>query len=208
MADKPTTHKAVREDYERALQSMDTFIDIEVNDLMTLTERAQYFAGQRATESLKVSRIMSHPVQVVREQTTMSDAAHLMLTQRISGLPVVDSDERLVGVITEADFLRGLGVPAHHPTHNLWQTLESMFGHLLHHGEIEGPNDPVADHMVRGVVCASADHDVDDVIKLMKQHCVKRVLVCNDQRHVMGMVTRSDLVRIFFDRYLQADRPR
>jgi CBS-domain-containing membrane protein len=205
MADKPSTHKAVREDYERALQSMDTFMDIEVNDLMTLAERAQYFAGQRATESVKVSRIMSHPVQVVREQTTMSDAAHLMVTQRISGLPVVDSGERLVGIITEADFLRGLGVPAHHPTHSLWQTLEVLFSHLAHHGELEGPADPVAKHMVRDVVCASPDHDVDQVIALMKRHRVKRVLVCDQARHVEGVVTRSDLVRIFFDRYLQAD---
>ncbi|MCP5316200.1 MAG: CBS domain-containing protein [Chromatiaceae bacterium] len=206
MADKTTAHKAVREDYERALQSMNTFMDIGVNDLMTLAERAQYFAGQRMTESLKVSRIMSHPVQVVHEQTTMSDAAHLMVTQRISGLPVVDDDERLVGIVTEADFLRGLGVPAHHPTHSLWQTLEAMFGHLAHHGELEGPEDPVANHMVRDVVCASADHYVDDVIQLMKQHRVKRVVICNAERRAAGMVTRSDLVRIFFDRYLQSER--
>ena len=206
MADKTTAHKAVREDYERALQSMNTFMDIGVNDLMTLAERAQYFAGQRMTESLKVSRIMSHPVQVVREQTTMADAAHLMVSQRISGLPVVDNDERLVGIVTEADFLRGLGVPAHHPTHSLWQTLEAMFGHLAHHGELEGPEDPVANHMVRDVVCASADHYVDDVIQLMKQHRVKRVVICNAERRATGMVTRSDLVRIFFDRYLQSER--
>ena len=206
MADKTTAHKAVREDYERALQSMNTFMDIGVNDLMKLAERAQYFAGQRMTESLKVSRIMSHPVQVVHEQTTMSDAAHLMVTQRISGLPVVDDDERLVGIVTEADFLRGLGVPAHHPTHSLWQTLEAMFGHLAHHGELEGPEDPVANHMVRDVVCASADHYVDDVIQLMKQHRVKRVVICNAERRATGMVTRSDLVRIFFDRYLQSER--
>lgn len=204
MAGKPTTHNTLQEDYERALQSMGTFMDIEVNDLMTLAERAQYFASQRATESLKVSRIMSHPVRVVREQTTMSDAAHLMVTQRISGLPVVDNDDRLVGIITEADFLRGLGVPAHHPTQNLWQTLEAMFGHLAHHGEREGPEDPVAGHMVSDVVCTSPDHYVDDVIQLMKQHRVKRIIVCNDERHAVGMVTRSDLVRIFFDKYLQS----
>jgi CBS domain-containing membrane protein len=201
MGDRPVNQEAIREDYERALRSMDTFMDIAVDDLMTLAERARYFAGQRATESLKVSRIMSHPVRMVREQTTMSDAAHLMVTQRISGLPVVDDDDRLAGIITEADFLRGLGVPAHHPTHNLWQTLESMFGHLAHLGDLEGPEDPVVDHMVRDVVCASADQDVDDVIALMKLHRVKRVLVCSDERQVLGVVTRSDLVRIFFDRY-------
>jgi CBS-domain-containing membrane protein len=205
MAEKPKTHKPVREDYERALQSMDTFMDITANDLMTLAEKAQYFAGQRTIESLQVSRIMSHPVRVVREQTSMSDAAHLMVTERISGLPVVDDEERLVGIVTEADFLRGLGVPAHHPTHNLWQTLETLFSHLAHHGEVEAPEDPVKDHMVRDVVCTSPDHYVDDVIQLMKRHHVKRVLVCSTEGQVVGVVTRSDLVRIFFDRYWKGD---
>lgn len=206
MSKEQKCHRPSQEDYERALQSMDTFVDVGVGDLMTLAERAQHFANQRATESLKVARIMSQPVRVVHLQTTMSQAAHLMVNQRISGLPVVDDAEQLVGIITEADFLRGLGVPAHHPTHNLWQTLESLFSHLAYHGELEGPEDPVSDHMVRDVVCASPDHNVDDIIALMKQHRVKRVLVCNDERHVEGVVTRSDLVRIFFDKYLQADR--
>ncbi len=170
------------------------------------TQRAQHFSGQPATESLVVSRIMSQPVRVVHPKTTMSQAAHLMVTERISGLPVVDDAEQLVGIITEADFLRGLGVPAHHPTHNLWQTLESLFAHLAHHTDLEGPEDPVSDHMVRDVVCASPDHYVDDVLGLMKQHRVKRVLVCDGERHVVGVVTRSDLVRVFFDRYMQADK--
>ncbi|MCB1800187.1 MAG: CBS domain-containing protein [Gammaproteobacteria bacterium] len=206
MSDDATTGRPKREDYERAVQSMSTFIDASVDDLMTIAERAQHFAAQRQTESLKVSRIMSRPVRTVQPQTTMADAAHLMVSERISGLPVVGDDGQLVGIITEADFLRGLGVPAHHPTHNVWQTLEALFGHLARHGELEGPQDPVASHMVHDVVCASPDDYVDDVIALMKRHHVKRVLVCGDGRRVEGVVTRSDLVRIFFDRYVRADR--
>lgn len=206
MSNDPTSRKPRREDYQRALQSMGTFIDVGVDDLMTLAERASHFASQRATESLMISRIMSRPVRVVRPETTMSEAAHLMVKERISGLPVVDEAERVVGIITEADFLRGLGMPAHHPTHSLWQTLEALFSHLAHRGELEGPEDRVANHMVRDVVCASPDDYVDNVIELMKRHRVKRVLICNRERHVVGTVTRSDLVRIFFDRYLQADR--
>ena len=60
--------------------------------------------------------------------------------------------------------------------------------------------------MVRDVVCASPDHYVDDVLRLMKQHRVKRVLVCDAERHVVGVVTRSDLVRIFYDRYIEAGK--
>lgn len=196
-----------REDYKRALQSMNTFMDVEVDDLMLLAERAHHFARQREAERLHVSRIMSSPVRVVHTQTTMSEAAHLMVTERISGLPVTDQHERLVGIITEADFLRGLGLPAHHATHSLWQTLEMLFRHLDQQAEMEGPNDPVEDHMVHDVVCVSPDQDVDDVLELMRQHRVKRVLVCDEKQHVIGMVTRSDLVRVFFDRYVKSGKP-
>ncbi len=58
--------------------------------------------------------------------------------------------------------------------------------------------------MVRDVVCASPENSVHDALDLMKRHRVKRLLVCDDERHVLGVVTRSDLVRIFFDHYTQA----
>ena len=206
MSENEKTRKPDREDYERALQSMGSLIDVEVNDLMTLAERAQYFADQRAADSLTVSQVMSRPAHTIQPQSTMSHAAHLMVTERISGLPIVDDAGQLVGIITEADFLRGLGVPAHHPTHGLWQTLESLFSHLARHTLLEGPDDPVSDHMVRDVVCASPGHYVDEVLALMKQHRVKRVVVCDAERHVVGLVTRSDLVKVFFDRYLQTDK--
>ena len=197
------TAKPRREDYQRALSSMNTFMDIEVNDLMMIADRAQQFAVRRVTASIGVTQIMSKPVTVVSPQTTMSAAAHLMVEGRISGLPVVDDANRLLGIITEADFLRALGVPAHHPTHSIWQTLESMFSHLAHHAGMEGPNDPVAEHMVREVICVGEEQDVHDVLDAMKRHRVKRVLVCDNERHVSGVITRSDLVRIFFDRYTQ-----
>ena len=156
----------------------------------------------------KAKDVMSTNVATVKKDATVKDVITLLVEHKLTGLPVVDDGERLVGIITEADFLRGLGVPAHHPTHNLWQTLEVLFSHLAHHGELEAPEDPVKDHMVRDVVCTSPDQFVDDVIQVMKQHRVKRVLVCGDDRLVQGVVTRSDLVRIFFDRYRAKDASR
>lgn len=190
-----------RTDFQQALQSMDTYMDITVDDLMTLAQRAEQIASRRTTRAIGVSQVMSQPVRTVHPQTPLADAAHLMVTERISGLPVVDDAGALVGIITEADFLRALGVPAHQPHHNLWQTLESLFSHLTHHGELEAPNAPVTEHMVKHVVCVHPEQDLHDVIEVMKQNSVKRVVVCDDTRRVLGMITRSDLVRIFFDRY-------
>ncbi|MCG6866850.1 MAG: CBS domain-containing protein [Thiogranum sp.] len=193
-----------RADFQQALKSMDTYMDITVDDLMTLSQRAEQFANRRASEAIQVSHIMSQPVRSVRPQTPLSEAAHLMVTQRISGLPVVDEAGHLAGIITEADFLRALGVPAHQPHHNLWQTLESLFSHLAHHGEPETPDDPVTAHMVKNVVCVHPDQDLHAVIEVMKRNSVKRLVVCDHDRRVVGMVTRSDLVRLFFDRYTEA----
>jgi CBS domain-containing membrane protein len=198
------TKRPQRADFQQALKSMDTFMDITVDDLMALSQRAEQFANRRASEAIQVSHIMSHPVRSVHPQTPLSEAAHLMVTQRISGLPVLDDADHLVGIITEADFLRALGVPAHQPHHNLWQTLESLFSHLAHHGEPETPDDPVTAHMVKNVVCVHPDQDLHAVIEVMKRNSVKRLVVCDQDRRVVGMVTRSDLVRLFFDRYTEA----
>jgi len=195
------TGRPGRADFQQALQSMDTFIDITVDDLMALTQRAEQLAGRRATEATGVARVMTRPVHTVHPQTPLGEAAHLMVSERISGLPVVDDTGHLVGIITEADFLRALGVPAHQPHHNLWQTLESLLSHLTRHGELEAPDDPVTEHMVRNVVCVHPGQELHDVIEVMKRNCVKRVVVCDRERRVLGMVTRSDLVRVFFDRY-------
>jgi CBS domain-containing membrane protein len=195
-----------RTDFQQALQSMDTYMDITVDDLMTLAQRAEQFASRRKTSAIGVRQVMSQPVRTVHPQTPLAEAAHLMVSERISGLPVVDDSGALVGIITEADFLRALGVPAHQPHHTLWQTLESLFSHLTHHGELEAPDTPVTEHMVKNVVCVHAEQDLHDVIEVMKRNSVKRVVVCDDKHRVTGMITRSDLVRVFFDRYTGAQQ--
>ena len=201
MSNSSNSKRPHLKDYQRALESMGTIIDVAAQDVMTLAARAEHFSRQRANEVLGVSQIMSRPVRSVHPQTLMSEAAHLMIKERISGLPVVNDTNQLIGIITEADFLRGLGLPAHYPTHNLWQTLEAMFSHLGQHAELEGPNDAVSTYMVRDVVCTSPDDNVHGVLELMKRHQIKRVLICDQDHHVLGVITRSDLVRVFFDRY-------
>lgn len=192
-----------RAEFQQALKSMDTYIDITVDDLMTLAQRAEQLASRRDTETIRITQVMAKPVHCVHPSTSLSEAAHTMVTQKISGLPVVDDNQRLVGIITEADFLKALGVPAHQPHHNLWETLDSLFSHMMHQGDMEAPSDAVTEHMMKNVITADPDSDVHDVIEIMKRNSVKRVVVIDSDRRVLGMVTRSDLVRLFFDKYTQ-----
>ncbi|MBI5462043.1 MAG: CBS domain-containing protein [Gammaproteobacteria bacterium] len=196
MQKRPETD-LTREDFVNALKEMNTFVDVAVDDLLELNSKAAKYARYRKTESLRIGNLMSRSVVTITPDTSLAEAAHLLVTHRISGLPVVDAQQHLLGVITEADFLRAMGVPSHHPTHSLWQTLEAMF---THQPEIREPTGTVADLMVENVITVKPEQTLHDVIAIMKHNRIKRVVVCDDDGRVQGMVTRSDLVRVFFDR--------
>jgi CBS domain-containing membrane protein len=189
--------RLIREDFVKALSELDTYIDITVEDLMDINARAEKHARMRLTENLLVANLMSQPVVTVRPDLTLAEAAHLLVANKISGLPVVDDRQKLVGVITEADFLRALGVPGHRPSHSLWHTLEAMFSH---HSEILEPDASVAEIMVTDVVTVGPQETVHEVLDAMKANKIRRVIVCDESQEVAGIVTRSDLVRVFFDR--------
>jgi len=187
-----------REDFERALSDMGHVVDVSVNDLVEVTAKAREHARLRQREGILIRDLMSQPVKTIAPDTTLAAAAEQMLTQRISGLPVVDDANRLIGIVTEADFLGALGIPCHHPSRPLWQRLGEMFaaaGTTLH-----GPGDSVASVMTGSVVSADPGQTLHDALELMKAHQVKRLVVVDGERIPVGMITRSDLIRAFFKR--------
>jgi CBS-domain-containing membrane protein len=190
--------KLVREDFINALGEWDTFMDITPDDLMALNAAAIRHAKARMTQSIPIERIMSKEVITVTADTSLSDAAHLLVTHRISGLPVVDGAGKLIGLITEADFLRAMGLPSHHPSQTVWQTLDAM---LFHRPDVRKHTGKVSDLMVRNVVTIGRMSTVHEAVTAMKTHNIKRILIRDDDNHVIGMVTRSNLVRLFFDRF-------
>jgi acetoin utilization protein AcuB len=55
---------------------------------------------------LKVSSVMTANPVMIQPQTTIGEAAKVMLDHKVSGLPVVDDDHKLIGIITESDIFR------------------------------------------------------------------------------------------------------
>jgi CBS domain-containing protein len=55
---------------------------------------------------LTVKKVMTRDVETVHEDTSIVDVAELMLDKKISGLPVIDEDNRVIGMITESDIFR------------------------------------------------------------------------------------------------------
>jgi len=187
------------EDFQKALKEMDTFIDVTVEDLLMINKTAQKHAQIREAETLSVSEIMTTDVQTVTPDMTLKDAARILLDRRISGLPVIDSDNKLAGIVTEADFLSALGIPCHHPAHSVWQTLESMFSTTPRNNL--SPK-AVLDIMSTQTVTVGLDQTLHEVIDTMKRHHVKRVIVVDTDTKVAGIITRSNLVRVLLQKIL------
>ena len=155
------------------------------------------FIGQLDRMAIGCNRVSPALAATPGDRPTLGEAAAVLLSKRISGLPVVDAGKRLVGIITEADFLRAIGVPCHPPTHNFWQGLSGMFSQPL---PLHQPNENVGALMVREVITMQPEQTLHDAVEAMKQYRVKRLVVVDGKHSPVGMLTRSDMVRVFFER--------
>ncbi len=193
---QPTPVKLRAEDFENALKDFNSYIDVTLEDLMQINELAQKHAEFRHTEQLFVRDIMTTDITTVTAETSLRDAARILLELRISGLPVVDESNKLIGIVTEADFLSAMGIPCHHPAHSVWHTLETMFSHQPK--TMDSPS-RVADIMSSQIITIHGDNNLHDVIATMKHHHIKRVVVTDEDQKIMGIITRSNLVKILLE---------
>jgi len=188
-----------QEDFKKAVADMETYIDVSLDDLIHIHELAQKHAQLRRLEQLSVLDIATTNLEMVNPKTSIRDAAQILLEYRISGLPVIDDNQQLVGIVTEADFLTAIGIPCHQPTRSLWDTLDSFFQQSVH-----SPDKPlyVADIMSAKVITILPEQTLWDVIHQMKSHQIKRLIVINEQRHAIGIITRSNLIQVLLQQFL------
>jgi len=125
---------------------------------------------------VNVVDLMTTDVIAVSRETGLRDAARLMFRNRVSGLPIVDGAGELVGIITEADFLK-LEVERQEGT--------------------RGQGDTVGDVMSRGVVTVSPNVEIYEAAKIMAVQEVKRLPVVDEDNRLLGVISRSDIVSIF-----------
>ncbi|MCI0506271.1 MAG: CBS domain-containing protein [Gammaproteobacteria bacterium] len=197
MSDK----KITRQDFVNALKDMNTYMDISVDDLMTINEKANQYAQMRLSQKIVVEDIMTQPVFTIKGECTIAAAAELMLEKHVAGLPVVDAGDKLTGIFTEADLLTAVGLPRHKPPQSVWSRLESIF---LHEPSLGNFNSTVSELMIKNVVTIHRKNTLGDVLTKMRDFNIKRLVVTEDEKAV-GIITRSNLVRVFLG---QLSRPK
>jgi CBS domain-containing protein len=141
---------------------------------------------------MKAADVMTRLVVSVTPETPVAEAVRLMLQDNISGLPVVDSGGRLIGIVTEGDFLRRVetGTERRRPR---W--LEFLIGPgRLADEYVHAHGRKVEEVMTRDVVTVAADTPLDEVVRLMERRRIKRLPVVRGRGEVVGIVSRANLL--------------
>jgi CBS domain-containing protein len=132
-------------------------------------------SARDAAEDLTVEQLMTPGPVVVAETASVDEAIRLLEENSVSGLPVVDAEGVLIGVISETDIVRARAVG---PLWRRWPGLRVR--HLMH----------------SPAMTADRSMSLEDAAKLMEHTNVHRlVVVDDDQTTPIGVISASDLVR-------------
>jgi CBS domain-containing protein len=146
--------------------------------------------------------IMTRQPITIGPETTIAEAARLMLDHRISGLPVTDAKLRVVGIVTEGDLLHRAetGTERHR---SRWLELLRGPGRLAH-DYVDAHARKVGEVMTSDTVFVSPQDSLEDVVELMEKRHIKRVPVVA-KGCLVGIVSRADLVRALLGRLTQQE---
>lgn len=145
---------------------------------------------------MKVKEIMTTGVVSVGPETKVNEIARLMLERQISGVPVIDDSEAVVGIVTELDMIVR-NARLHFPTYiklldsTFYLESPQRFGEELR----RALGTTAKDIMTQKVITVDPEAEVEDVATLMVEKRVNPIPVVEDGR-LVGIVSRTDLIKL------------
>lgn len=145
---------------------------------------------------MNAAEIMTSNVITIAPDASVRDLARVLLTKRISAVPVIDDRGRLVGIVSKGDLHR-CAEAATEPSWSL--SAETSAAPDIRPLEFLRPHArKVGDIMTRDVVTARPDTPLAEIAALLEDHEIKQVPILT-QRIVIGIVGRADFHRVMSD---------
>lgn len=141
---------------------------------------------------MRAHQIMTRSVVSVTPDTTVREAATLMLERHISGLPVIDADGKLVGIVSEGDFIRRSEIGTQHKRGGWLSYLLSLRSHSVDFVHENGRK--ISEVMTPDPFTVTEDTSLEDIVALMERKHVKRLPVVRNEK-LVGIVSRSNLMQ-------------
>jgi CBS domain-containing protein len=140
---------------------------------------------------MRAHQIMTAHVITVRAETTIAEAIDMMLRHHISGLPVVDAAGKLIGIVSEGDFIRRAETGTQHKR-GRW--LSFLAGPRRLAGDfVREHGRKVGDIMTPNPRTVTEGMPLDEVVRIMEANSIKRLPVMRGEK-LVGILTRSDFL--------------
>lgn len=135
------------------------------------------FCEYTELEMLELLSVMQNKVLTVNKDSSIHDAIKLLVAVDITGLPVVDDDYKLVGIISEKDIIKLVCDPE--------------ASEFLHDGEDNGHT--VSEFMTSELVTFDVDDDMLSICEFLSHNNIRRVPIVSDGK-LAGIVSRRDII--------------
>lgn len=180
------------DDIYEAMKDIPGYLDITPKDFKEVYQLACQHTLNRIASSIRASDIMTKQVVFVKPDLPLRKVAELMGKHGISGLPVVDDQKRVVGVISERDFLFKMGDS---DMNNFMTVIANC---LQNKGCLAVPirAQKAADIMTTPAISLKENATVLEINNVFQEKQLNRVPVVDQKDFLQGIVTRADILNI------------
>lgn len=179
------------EDIISAMKALKGYIDITPGDFREIYEIAYRHAIEHFGKTITANDLMTRDVISVVPATPLMEVAELLNVSRITGLPVIDNERKVLGIISEKDFIFHMGGQKE-------KTFMGVVARCLRGSgciAISMRMQTAKDIMTSPVISISENTLVSEIASIFTQNSINRVPVTDNINRVMGIVTRTDIVQ-------------
>jgi CBS domain-containing membrane protein len=184
------------DDIYEAMKDIQGYLDITPGDLKEIYFHAYQHALDRIKNSVKAMDLMTRNVIAAFRDTPLGEVAERMALNGISGLPVIDPERHVLGVISEKDFSRHMGDCS---ATSLMRLIADCIGNqgcaaMTIRGKM------AEDIMTAPAITIREDAVLGEITSLLARNGINRVPVVDQNGRLTGIVSRADIVRLSFEK--------
>lgn len=180
-------------DIDAALKDYGELLDVDRSDIEQVMRAAEVRAFRRRSGDILCRDIMSRDVLAISSGDTLKNALYLLRTHHIRALPVTDEYARVVGMLTQTDFLTKASWGNGGPAIGLGRRLSHAFRLKT------APQSVVSEIMTAPARTATGDMPVADLLPLMANGGLHHLPVVDEHGALAGIVTQSDVIAALFE---------
>jgi CBS domain-containing membrane protein len=189
------------EDLSEVLKEYNQVVDVSRKDLESLLKQTEMHAYRRRSGEITCADIMSKDVVCVEFGTELEEAWALLRKHKIKALPVVDRFKRVIGIVTQIDFMENANL-------EVYEDFEVKLRHFIRRTASVYSDKPevVGQIMTSPAVTAYMNMHIIELIPLMTlPHVHHHIPVIDESRNIVGIVTQSDLVSALYHKRTLSD---